>query len=63
MQGGLKKLIKTPLIYSVSNFNFRGIGALFGGLSQPKPPLAMGLYWPPAALVRKFHARLLTLSI
>ena len=31
------KLNNTPLIYSVSHFNFGGLGALFGGLSPPKP--------------------------
>jgi len=29
--------IKTPLICRVSYFNLRGLGALFGGISPPKP--------------------------
>jgi len=29
---------KIPLIYSVSYFNLGGLGAVFGGLSPPKPP-------------------------
>ena len=35
VRGGLDivKLTKTPLIYSVSGFNVRGLGALFGGIS------------------------------
>jgi len=33
----LKKLTKTPLIYSVSYFNLGGLGA-FGGASPPQPP-------------------------
>jgi len=37
-------LTKTPLIYSVSHFNLGGLGALFGGKSPPKPPVATGLY-------------------
>jgi len=36
-------LTKTPLIYSVSRFNLVGLGALFGGISPPKPPMATGL--------------------
>jgi len=31
-------LTKNPLIYSVSDSNFRGIVAFLGGLSPPKPP-------------------------
>ena len=44
--GGLdtKKLTKTQLIYSVSCFNLGGLGALFGGISSQKPPVATGLY-------------------
>jgi len=33
-----ENLIKVPLIYSVSYFNFGGIGYLFGRVSPPKPP-------------------------
>jgi len=42
--GGLDtiKLTKTPLIYSVSRFNLEGLGALFGGISPPKPPRGDG---------------------
>jgi len=36
------KLTKTPLIYSVSRFNLGGLGALFGGISPPKPPRGDG---------------------
>jgi len=36
------KLTKTPLIYSASRFNLGGFGALFGGLSSPKPPRGDG---------------------
>jgi len=43
------KLTKTPLIYSVSPFSLGGLGALFGGLSLPKPPRGNGTgrdpYW------------------
>ena len=47
--GGLdtKKLTKTQLIYSVSCFNLGGLGALFGGISSQKPPVATGLYQHP----------------
>jgi len=38
------KLTKIPRIYSVSRFNLGVLGALFGGLSQPKPPVATGLH-------------------
>jgi len=42
--GGLDiiKLTKIPLIYSVSRINLGGLGALIGGLSQPKPPRGDG---------------------
>jgi len=36
-------LTKIPLVYSVSYFNLGRLGALFGGLSPPKPPMATGL--------------------
>jgi len=36
-------LTKIPLIYSVSNFNLDGLGALFGGLSSTKPSVVTGL--------------------
>jgi len=36
-------LTKIPLIYIVSYFNLGGLGALFGGLSPPEPPVATGL--------------------
>jgi len=36
------KIPKTPLIYSVSRFNFEGLGTLFGVLSPPKPPRGDG---------------------
>jgi len=36
-------LAKTQLIYSVSCFNLWGFGALFGGLSPQKFPVATGL--------------------
>jgi len=35
-------LTKIPLIYSVSYFNLGGLGAVFGGLSPPKPPRGDG---------------------
>jgi len=35
-------LTKIPLIYSVSYFNLGGLGALFGGLNPPMPPVATG---------------------
>jgi len=35
-------LAKTQLIYSVSCFNFRGLGALFWGLILQKPPRGNG---------------------
>jgi len=36
--GGLDiiKLTKTPLFYSISRFNLRGLGALFGGAKPTK---------------------------
>ena len=40
MQGGLSA--KTLYIYSVSYFNFGGLGAFFGGLSPPKLPRGDG---------------------
>jgi len=40
----IMKLTKIPRIYSVSRFNLGVLGALFGGLSQPKPPVATGLH-------------------
>jgi len=39
-------LTKIPLVYSVSHFNLGGLGALFGGLSPPKLPVATGLSRP-----------------
>jgi len=36
-------LTKIPLTYSVSYFNLGGLGALFGGLSPPKPPRGDGI--------------------
>ena len=40
MREGLtfQNLTKTELIYSVSRFNFGGLGALFGGGLVPKSP-------------------------
>ena len=35
-RGLIENLIITPLIYSVSYFNFGRIGSLFGGLNPPK---------------------------
>jgi len=35
-------LTKVPLTYSVSIFNLGRLGALFGGLSSPKPPCSDG---------------------
>jgi len=44
---------KTPLISSVSHFNFE-VGALFGGLLPQKPPVATGLnFGPTVSLDRK----------
>jgi len=42
--GGLdiEKLIKPPMIYSVSYFNFGALNALFGELSPPKLPRGDG---------------------
>jgi len=37
------KLTKTPLIYSVSRFNLKGLGAFFGGYAHQSPPVAAGL--------------------
>ena len=37
------KLTKVALIYNVSYFNLVGLGALFGGISLAKPPVATGL--------------------
>jgi len=42
------KLTKTPLIYSVSRFNWGGLELCLRGLSPPKPPMATGLYWVTA---------------
>jgi len=39
-------LTKTPLIYSVSCFNLRGHGALFGGAKPTKVPVATGRQLP-----------------
>jgi len=36
-------LTKSPLIYSVSYFNFGVLELCFGGLSPPKAPVATGL--------------------
>jgi len=46
VRGGLtlQKLTKYQLIYSVSCFSLGGLGALFGGLSPQKPPVATGLH-------------------
>jgi len=38
-------LTKITLIHSVSYFNLGDLGALFGGLNPPKPPVATGLEW------------------
>jgi len=37
------KLTKNAPVYRSSRFNLRGLAALFGGLSSPKPPVATGL--------------------
>ena len=37
-------LTKIPLTDSVSYFNLGGLGALFGGLTPPRPPMATGLH-------------------
>jgi len=42
VQGGLNA--KTLFICSVSHFNLGGLGALFGGITPPKPPVATGLH-------------------
>ena len=42
---GILKFNKTPLICSVSYFNLGWLGALFKGLSPPKPLVATGLCW------------------
>jgi len=42
---GIIKLTKTPLIYSVSYFNLGWLGALFEGLSPPKPLRGDGTAW------------------
>ena len=39
---GIIKLTKTPLIYSVSCFNFEGFGALYGGSKPTKSPRSDG---------------------
>ena len=43
--GGLDivKIDKNSTDYSVSCFNSGGLGALFGGISPQKPPVATGL--------------------
>jgi len=44
---------KIPLTYSVSYFNLGGLGASFGGLSLPKPPVATGLSLRPSAQIAR----------
>jgi len=43
--GGLdiEKLIKPPMIYSVSYFDLEGLSTLFGGAKPTKTPVATGL--------------------
>jgi len=36
------ELTKTPLIYSVSRFNFGGLGVVLGGAKLTKPPRGDG---------------------